>query len=332
MVDWPRLLSQHGIEFRTSGAFEVQVKCPWCGAADPSQHLSISLRGRGWRCFRAPTQHVGKSNVRLLAALLRCSFDHARDLLGERRPALPSQREFAERWRQQLGLAVNKAEVRPTTLQLLPEFHPLAERSLVTRSRWAEPFWRYLANRGYSDLQASWLAESYALHYCTVGAWAWRLIVPIYTTHGQLATWTGRTIHKDYQPRYKTLPSAVAVVPPTDLLLGLPLLWEAQKTRMLVICEGPFDALSISALGHSVGVWGTCLFGKGVSPVQAELLADLEHRFERIALLLDADAAFSRLALRDRLPRRTQVMDLPAGVKDPGDLTGHADWIKNLVA
>jgi len=318
MPDWTKFLTQHGIEFSYSSKSNVVIHCPFCGAADPSQHLGISLLGRGWRCLRNPQHHRGRSAVRLVAALLQCTDERARDLLGEDAPPLPSEDTFSKQWRAQLGLASDKPE-RPVHLELPREF-----KSLMKWSRYVDAFWDYLQQRGYSFEQSRWLVQTYKLHYAVRGDFAYRVIIPIFAANGVLMTWTGRTIRPAENIRYKTLATELSCTPATNLLLGLPLLWEAKVSKCLVICEGPFDALTVSILGHKSGVWGTCLFGKNISEAQADLLADLTRRFSRMRLLVDADARLDMLRLRERLPRICQGAVLPPDVKDPGELRGDA--------
>lgn len=309
-----------------SGPDNVVIHCPFCGASDPSQHMAVSLLGRGWRCLRNPVQHRGRSYVYLLARLLG-STERARELLGVDAPPLPSEDDFAETWRKQLGVQTSQAP-RPKTLRLPSEVKPWA-----FPSKFQGLFWRYLEGRGYTTRQIDWVAQTYDFHFATTGDYAWRIVVPVKDTLGKLMTWTARSIKTNAKVRYKTLPSQEAVKPPGDLLLGLSLLWRATKTRSLIICEGPFDAMTVSVLGHEAGVWGTCLFGVNVSEAQTELLEQLSSRFERVRLLVDPDASLRVLSLRDRLPRQCRVTHLLPGVKDPGDLTkidGGLDFVQAL--
>lgn len=311
---WKRFLQARGVPFRESGRFEILVRCPFCGEADPSEHLSISLRGRGWRCLRNPAQHHGKSYARALAGLLKCSVGTARELLGEAVTPLPAEDTFSQTWRKQLGL--EPAKPKPQFLSLPPEAKPLAK----IHSRLSHLFWDYLKGRGYTVPQIQWVAEQYQLHYALSGRCAYRIIVPAYDRRGVLMTWTARSILPDAEIRYMTLPGEEAFAPPGNLLLGLPLLFNAHNPKCLVITEGPFDSLAVSALGHRDGVYGTCLFGVQVSEAQAVLLDELSQRFDRVRLLIDPDARLRVLGFRDRLPRSCKITNLLEDLKDPGEL------------
>jgi hypothetical protein len=325
------VLEAHGVEFRVSGANEILTRCPQCGASDPSQHLAISTRNRGWRCLRNPRMHRGRSYSKLLVGLLNCSVERARELIGEEAAVrLPDSEEFATGWRKQLGLT-EPVDTRPKTLSLPKEF----KRLTPDAPRSSLGFWNYLYKRGYTEKQADWAAEAYDLHYAMSGRYSYRLIVPVKAFDGQLMTWTARGI-SDQEIRYLTLKSDEARAAPGELLLGLPLLYKATLARCLVVCEGPFDAIAVSTLGHKYGVWGTCLFGLELSEKQADLLAEVETRFERIRVALDPEQAWLRmLDMRQLLPKRCKPLQIPQGFKDPGELIEApegADFIESLAA
>src|SRR3974377_930695 len=94
--NWVRLLNAHHVPFVTrgpnTGRDHISVKCPWCGAADPSEHLGISLRGKGYRCLRDP-RHAGRSRARLIHALLHCPSEYALRLAREDAPTPPPPAE-----------------------------------------------------------------------------------------------------------------------------------------------------------------------------------------------------------------------------------------------
>jgi len=295
--------------------------------------MSIALSGAGWHCWRNAA-HRGRKATRLIQALLHCSFERAAELAGEGTASMPTDDDFAMQMRVALG-AAPASRLRPARLELPSEF-----KSLDTDSRFADPFWDYLRQRGYTVKQINWMARAYDLRYALRGPYRYRVIIPVYDPWGRLVSWTGRTILRDEELRYKTLPvesrfedETVALAAPGSTLLGMQVLTAVEKPRVLVICEGPFDALRVSALGHDLGVYGTCLFGLNVSDDQAAALMRLEH-FPRVVMCLDADAQMRALRLADRfLPVRVRLVTLPDGVKDPGDLQADdgAAFVRNLV-
>lgn len=332
MFSWPRFLESQGITYVTrgpnTGPGQISTRCPMCGNADPSEHMSISLKGSGWRCFRNPRAHSGKARWRLIQALLHCSAEEAHRLAGDDVTATPVDYDMVSRLSGLLGLTQPDSE-KPTGLLTLPkEFKPVSSFGVFTQA-----FWGYTMSRGYTADQVGWLVQKYQLHYAVRGRFAYRLIIPVYDAEGRLMTWTGRTIRPGEKVRYKTLSSQpregyrgpLAVKPPTTLLLGLPLLLTAPNPEILVLCEGPFDAMRVSALGRHLGVYGTCLFGLNITEAQVLLVERLMVRFRRLVLLLDPDAELVTFRIKDQLlPMQVKVGILPKGVKDPGDLSKFA--------
>lgn len=329
--DWPRFLRQHNIEFVTQGPntarHHVSIRCPWCGESDPSQHMGISLRGLGWGCLRN-SAHRGKSIQRLVQRLLGCSPEEARRVAGVAEALTPTGDDLANSFallKQRLGV---QAPARSRgELKLPDEFKPL-----LNGSPFAGGFVEYLRGRGYRDAQIKWLAENYKLHYATRGAFAYRLIIPVYDRYGSLMTWTGRAIQSEMSPRYKTLRMSaegpddtgpVARIAANETILGLPVLWEAPNPKALVLSEGPLDGIKLTAFGHKMGLYGAALFGLNAYASQVADILDLSRRFERTYLLLDADAELHRLRLLTQLAAaRPTVLKMPEGSDDPGAMTG----------
>jgi hypothetical protein len=325
MFDWPTFLNRNNIEFVTSGPnvakHHIAVHCPFCGAGDPSQHMSISLRGRGWRCWRNPTAHSGRSPTALIQALLQCPWEEARSLAGHEPPPSAPDQDLAATVAGMLGAAAS-VTAAPSSLHLPAEFKPLSLARPMARG-----FVDYLRERGYSDAQLEWLIATYNLHYAITGKWRYRIIMPLYDARRILQTWTGRTIADDVV-RYLSLSTTpqdgypASLSPPTNLLFGLPLLWSCRNAQTLVLCEGPFDAMRITALGHPRGIYGTCQFGLQLSELQTVLIEQLMSRFRRLVLVLDRDAQLQQFSIAMRLARfRCTVAQMPEGLKDPGELS-----------
>jgi hypothetical protein len=174
-----------------------------------------------------------------------------------------------------------------TKLRFPPEFRPLDDGS-----RFADQFLDYMEERGYRPPQIKWLIETFDLHYALRGKFQYRIIIPVYDRWRTLLTWTARTILPDEELRYRSLKHDQQLCAPKSTLLGLPLLWECPNPRVLMICEGQFDAFRVNVLGRAIGVYATCLFGLSMLPPQMQLLMELKQRFPRMVLLLDADAKF----------------------------------------
>lgn len=321
MFDWPDFLSQHNIEYVTSGPNvskgRIAIRCPLCGGADPSQHMTISLSGQGWRCWRNP-DHRGIQPTRLIQVLLGCSFEQARTIVYGVNPTLPE--DFLGR----VNGALRPAAPPPQNqrLTLLNEFLPLKDLPS------ARPFIRYLASRGYHQRTILLLTEQYGLRYCRRGPFTYRIIFPVEFDR-KLMTWTGRTISPTGIPRYKVL--AVE----SDLANSLPaavgpishyLLWydQLQTTDCdtIVLCEGPFDSLRINVLGAKYGIISTCFFTSRPGPYQIELLHALLPKFRRRFLMLDRDTTAMAYRVQGELSSLgIEILPVPDGKKDPGELT-----------
>ncbi len=338
MFDWQRFLSGRGVPFVTSGPNtkrgNISVRCPWCGDADPSQHMGISLRGEGWGCLRNRT-HRGRSRAKLIAALLHCSLEEAHRLAGTDAPSPTAlDPDFGAEIAALLGVEVEKKE-KPAPV-LLPEFKPMRHYTgLRSYTGLVATAWDYLADRGFLMREAEWLARHYDLHFASLGDFRYRIVIPIYSDRGELLTWTARTVVPDEPQRYKTLLTKKSKQPITSTLLDLQNLVNVVGGRALVICEGPFDGIRISTFGHDQGIWGTCLFGLNISDSQVLLLERLSRQFEQLVLLLDPDASMETMRIQEALlPLHVRVAQIPEGVKDPGALSRNQfdTWARWLLA
>jgi hypothetical protein len=243
-------------------------------------------------------------------ALLRCGQQEAIRVVNGGR-TLPQDVDLAALFRARV--AGDPPLAKPTELEFPPELRRLGTSSL------ARPFWDYLAARGYSRPQAEQLVVTYDLHYATHGRFAYRVVIPVYDRFRRVLTWTGRTILPDEELRYLTLSAKLALCATKDTLLSLPLLWSCNNPRALLICEGPFDAMWITMLGRTFGVYGTCLFGLTLSPPQMLELEALRARFRYRALLLDSAAGHQAFKLAHS-GLELGLIRLPAEVKDPATL------------
>lgn len=331
MFDWRTFLDQHRIEYVTSGPNtardHISIKCPWCGTADPSQHLGISLTGQGWGCLRNH-EHRGRSPVRLVATLLHCSYEEAAALTG-------GQVMIPERFFDRISamLLPSKTSAERRNLRLPPEFKPIDPSYGYHRA-----FVNYLHGRGYTRDEISRLHDDYGIVCATSGPFAWRIIFPVYFEQ-RLITWTGRHVG-DSTLRYKTLSvdpeksaqehMIPAIGPVTDYFLWYDDLVAANDT--IVLCEGPMDALKLRVLARREGVdlTATCFFTAAPSVAQLALLRLVLPRYRRRILLLDRGTLATAIRLQTLLTTlKIQIGRLPPQKKDPGELD-NLDFLENL--
>lgn len=313
--DWTAFFDLYSIPWFKATRTNITIKCPMCGD-DPSHHLSVSLQGRGWHCWRNDA-HSGRSARDLVMVLLGCSADQATRIVSEQEQAAKLLDEnFASSISQLLG----KAKPLPVTtrpLELLPEFTNMltgfSQRLFVP----------YLTDRGYSDNDLEWLVKRFKLRSALTGQFAYRIIIPVYVS-GKLVTWTGRTITGD-RLRYKTLSTDSETAAKSDLPVAAISIKETlfdydalrKGGEVLVITEGPFDAMRVSFFGDDA-IRGTCLFGKTISDAQRELIGSLRSLYRQVVLLSDTDVRWSMFG---KLPDWVEIKRLPPSVEDPAKLT-----------
>lgn len=321
--DWLRFFDEHRIEYKTSGANtsrdNVSIHCPFCGSADPSHHMSVSIVGRGFKCWRAPT-HRGRNPARLVSALLGCSFERAIQLTGGT-TTMPTN--FAQSVRDAMGTPAPPPKRKP--LSLPKEFKRFEDLPS------SKPFIRYLKEeRGFTQKQILRADDDWGLRYCALGAYRGRIIFPVYYK-GELVSWTGRTIYDSEELRYRALstdperatkegykPAAGAI---SHYLLYYDELRRADADTC-ILCEGPFDSLKINLFGAKHGIVSTCCFTSAPTDQQVALLHRLLPRFRNRYTLFDAGTMATTMRVRDQLASLEIIpAQLPRRLKDPGDFT-----------
>lgn len=330
MFDWQRFLDAQHIEYVTSGASvtrgNVAIRCPWC-TDDPSHHMGISLNGAGWGCWRN-AEHRGKSPVKLVAALLHCSTGQAMDIVGIDRKSIPN--DFFGRVQALMSPQEDAPMKRRQELHLYPEFLSFGENKPSAR-----PYVQYLRGRDFTVADIASLTRRYGVRYCSRGPWQGRIIFGV-RQDGELQTWTGRSISKTAELRYKTLTDdpekakahgekLPAVKPVNHCLLFFDSLCQ-YGGKHLLITEGPFDALKVNVLGWHSGIRATCLFTNNPTVEQIELLHVLAPKFEHRHLVLDRGMFARIVKLSSALASLNLSMTLlPAFLKDPGELRSLAE-------
>lgn len=318
--DWLRTLDNYKVPYATSGKNVSKgnfvVHCPFCGTEDEGMHMSVALSGRGWRCFRRQ-DHRGMHPARLLAALLQCSMDQARRLVGD---SVHIPEDFLGAVEAALSPAPTE---RPKPLQMPENFLTIEQRPS------ARPYIRYLMqDRGFALPQIERLTSRYGLRYALRGPYGGRIIFPV-RSGPDLCSWTGRTIGNSTL-RYKSLspdPEKAAdegldpaMGPISDYLLFHNLILKSDADTLYIV-EGPFDALKVCVLGRPRGAIATCCFTSSPSPAQINELYGLFPRFKRKVLLLDAGTIATSLRTAALFAGSgLEVGQLPRGFKDPGDL------------
>lgn len=328
-INVSELLRSHNVPFVERGhnvaQGHINVKCPFCGSADPSEHMGIRIADGAWGCWRN-SRHRGKNPARLFQVLFKISFNDAQEITGRRHIS-------ANPLDQVENLLRPKAP--STVVPDQPIFLPDEFRWIDT-GRAGARFVRYLVSNRRIPLDlALKLSDDYEMCYALSGKWKDRIVFPVFTNG--LEAWTGRSIHRRPHARY--LASKPEEVDPTGgrgkaihhCLWNYDNLTEGGKT--LLISEGPFDALQIDLAVRDTHVRATCLFGLTLSDAQLGLLYQLRNKFDNLLLALDANTTDLALHMMQKLLTLDPgVITIPPQYKDPGSmpLRSIRKWISEV--
>lgn len=311
--DWRAFCLEHNVLFVTSGPNtargHISVKCPWCGQADPSQHMGLSLdrNNPAWGCFRNAA-HRGRNPRRLVQRILSISFNEACRIVEVQREV--TDVDGLERSIRALSAAV--AERRTEVCPAWPaEFKPILGRTFGIEFR------LYLERRGFSGTDVPVVCERYGLHYALTGDFAWRLIFPIHDADGRLLGWTGRDIRPKAWLRYRSSSPL-----PQRVLYNM---HHAARSlgETLVVVEGPVDAIKVDFFGASLGIAAVATLGTALPRERRAALATFARRFRRVALFFDDDTLPEVTSLVPELSELVgnSVELWRPGLKDPGEMS-----------
>jgi DNA primase len=290
MISWRVVLSDLNVDWSDRGANHsagsINIKCCWCGAADPSRHLSINEQTGQYYCFRRPRDHYGKSAAYLLRALgaSNASIDALLQSNGSGRTA--------------------RAE-RPKTYKTISvdwgAYAPAADNPRMLH---------YLADRGFLDCKS--VAQRFDLRAAPFGKWANRLLIP-FKDKGRVEGFTGRAIYPHMDPKYKTeAPGDLIYVP------HIP-----EHPQALVLVEGPLDALKLAvACPYLLAV---SILGLAMHAAKLERIYALAAKTQTILFVLDNDQPRSVVypmldELSAAIRKKVDRCAVPGSAKDPGEL------------
>lgn len=259
------------------------VKCPFCGAADPSAHMGIDATTAWWGCWRN-SEHRGKSPVRLLIALLSKPVWEIRKLLGLRDgPGLDLFAGLRQR------IEARQAEVAESVqapVLILP-----AHFRKLPYGQGGERHCAYLTSRGLAGPVLGNACIDYSLHFAVSGEYKDRIIIP-YFYQRKLVTWTGRSIYADAGLRYRDLQKENSVVFKNELVYNYDR--AAGGGVALLVVEGPFDVLKGDYAGSGIGVHVVGLSTNTLSDAQLFQIAELSEAYEKTYIALDTPTTFNR--------------------------------------
>lgn len=309
MIDIKRLLTEHDIFWTDKGSNvakgNVNIKCPWCGSDDKSEHMGINLTTNKYGCWRNE-RHRGSNIARLLAALDIYIHEDKNSIIQQL-----ANGTFFENKQQE-----ETKTTKVYTKELPIEFSTIDDSSIFSRA-----YINYLKKRGFTNIKK--LVKDYNLCYSMMAdKWSSRLIIPIYVN--DWVTWTGRAIGNNTL-RYLS-PAVTEATNIKETIFNFNELKETEG-EILVITEGPFDALKVD-MYNKPRVRATCIFGLAVTQEQINLLKTVCYNFNTVFIGLDQGTLPQALTLRDSLwSFNPLILQMPA--KDFGDM--NQDEILQLI-
>ncbi len=258
---------------------EVIYHCPFCHHHKPK--LQISLLSQKWHCW------VCDKKGRSLYTLLK--------LIRAPKALIDEVREYKPNYKR-------KKIEESQTLYLPKEF-----KSFIFdpgNSLYYQQAYTFLKDRG---VDATEIAR-YGIGYCTEGTYAERIIIPSYDKDGILNYFTARSFTGSNY-KYKNPPVSKDVI-------GFEFF--VNWNEPIVLCEGPFDALSIKRNAIP-------LFGKTIPKTLLKKI--YEQRVKEIYIVLDDDARQDSIKLIDKLMKDgINVYFVQLKEKDPNELGFNKVW------
>ena len=322
MFDFIHFCEQRNISYITKGvnkkvSDDCNISCPFCNdssSPDPSMHLGVdSVRGV-YSCWRNPTSHRGRTLHKLIMKLLRCSYNEAREILGQQ-PLWLKEGQF-EKMAEDPSKLFASEQTEVQELKFPEEFRPF-DHKYSSEKR----FTQYLIERGFYLGILPRFIKQYQLHWSVSGRYKQRIIIPN-QLDSVLVNWTSRSIDSKQSVRYLTLSEDQgALVNIKKMIFNWDQLVE-HPSKVVVVCEGPFDALTLDFFGYRYGLRATCLFSQMATTEQLAYVAALTDLYEGVVVMLDDTASELAESLVDQLNWLPICCEsLPEGVHDPGELS-----------
>ena len=330
-IDVEEYLSDYGgRRQRGYGGLQWQMTCPWCNKkGDMYVALERHERSGGktthpgdFICFAGKCEKRGRFSM-LYAQIEGIDPYEAKKKLAIEglRERLPEKRRFKYTPLPPGAVASTVVqEVAPPPVDVAPEPKPVGEKVETALPSDFIPCWdgvayeipTYLKERGILKTTL----RRYNIGFANNGEYAGRIILPVECPNGK--SFTTRAIDPEAFLRYKAGHGA------GRLLFG----WQvAVPTDLLVVCEGPFDVLSI----YQAGFQAVAIMGKSFRDEQVEMIRKAGAK--KIVMMLDGDALRDAIRQAPMLGSRV-TMAAPLTGKDANESTADdiARAIKSSVA
>ena len=268
-----RVIGNHGRQLKKSN--EYMYWSPFISHHKPK--LQINTQTQKWHCW---VSNQGGHNLFQLFKKLKASKEHFDELVE-----LVGDRKYVKR-----NVKEDKKIVR-----LPNEFKPLWKNgsSIIKKHSIV-----YLSNRNIKMADII----RYGIGYCEEGVYSNRVIIPSYSSNGELNYFVGRDIY-DGGMKYKNPPVSKDVIG-FDLFVN----WN----EPIILCEGVFDAIAIRRNAIP-------LFGKTIPKSLMKKI--YEKQVKQIYILLDSDAIMDSIKITDDLMKNgINVYYVNLSDEDPSDM------------
>lgn len=308
-------LEQNGIDYVEDGknvmVGNIGISCPFCeldGNSDPSHHMGINEKG-WFGCWR-DSSHSGKRFAKLIVLLLDISRYEA-EQLWDNEELQPFTEDFYEIDKQKNTYTQQIRNFE--SIELDKDFRLIENKEGIVQR-----FIHYLKDREIADKQI--YNKSQPLYYSIKGDWNNRIIFPIYL-NGRLTSWTSRSVYPNCELKYVDLSPEKSIRAVKHSIWNYDGLLKIKDQNVLYITEGIFDCLKLNSYLPS-NSQATCIFTKTLRVEQMSLLSDIVNNFNKVEIMLDADASVEAENIKREMSlfKNVSITKLPDGVKDPADL------------
>ena len=268
-----RVIGNHGKQLKKTN--EYMFWSPFVSHHKPK--LQINVQTQKWHCW---VSNQGGHNLFQLFKKLKASkeqYDELTELVGGRKYKKYDDKKSKE------------------VVRLPNEFKPLWKNgsSIIKKHSIS-----YLNNR---NIRIPDIIR-YGIGYCEEGIYSNRVIIPSYSSSGELNYFVGRDIYEGGF-KYKNPPVSKDVIG-FDLFVN----WN----EPIVLCEGVFDAIAIKRNAIP-------LFGKTIPKSLMKKI--YEKQVKQIYILLDSDAIKDSIKLTDDLMKNgINVYFVSLSEEDPSDM------------
>jgi hypothetical protein len=188
------------------------------------------------------------------------------------------------------------------------------------------PALTYLESRGFANPRRT--IDLYDLRIQFRGNWSKRILIPFRDAQGDIWTWTGRTWDNRLHPKYLMDGEKIAGMVYQPRL----------ARRIVIICEGPIDALKIAVATENEDISAIALSGKSINASKLLMLRQLCGN-SLVVFAPDNDVTVGEAySLKSQLAMALEsvhkgIMRLPQGYKDPGEmpLSKIPAWIRDFI-